>query len=325
MDSKILTDIDRIVSRINTHPEYSACARCEEDHALREEAEKHSLEIELINEGRRLTLRERSSFLSRLNGAYDLLSECGKGLYTISRLGPIIEPSHNLSGGFRNEFVSFGGFQAPAPEKIPYLIRNVLDDLDNSTSHPVVRAANSHLSLVEIHPFMDGNGRSARVLQNFCLQERSYPPAVIPTILLRDYIDIMHRALDDRYALKSFSHAPSIAEQDFYDFIGHMVFESAMALESELLKRRMYFVHLTKIKNPGAVRVLENSFRDFGRHNNHDGVCVSTNGGRKRRSRVMSLVGNISKGEVEKIVASVSRGGSFKYDLGIGPYRSCSE
>ncbi len=46
--------------------------------------------------------------------------------------------------------------------------------------HPVVYAAQAHLRLVTIHPFQDGNGRTARLLMNLLLIQSSYPIAVIP-------------------------------------------------------------------------------------------------------------------------------------------------
>ena len=43
----LLSGIDAIVSRVNTHPEYSGCLMREKSHSLREEATRHSLDLEL--------------------------------------------------------------------------------------------------------------------------------------------------------------------------------------------------------------------------------------------------------------------------------------
>lgn len=45
--------------------------------------------------------------------------------------------------------------------------------------HPVVRAAHAHFWLVDIHPFVDGNGRVARLLMNLLLLQAGYPIAVL--------------------------------------------------------------------------------------------------------------------------------------------------
>lgn len=45
--------------------------------------------------------------------------------------------------------------------------------------HPVELAAEAHYQLVTIHPFVDGNGRTARLLMNLILLQNGYPPALI--------------------------------------------------------------------------------------------------------------------------------------------------
>ncbi len=42
--------------------------------------------------------------------------------------------------------------------------------------HPVAFAGEAHYRLVTIHPFVDGNGRTARLLMNLLLLMRGYPP-----------------------------------------------------------------------------------------------------------------------------------------------------
>lgn len=48
-----------------------------------------------------------------------------------------------------------------------------------SRLHPVLLAAQFHHQFVYIHPFVDGNGRTARLLMNLILVSNGYPPAVI--------------------------------------------------------------------------------------------------------------------------------------------------
>jgi Fic family protein len=47
------------------------------------------------------------------------------------------------------------------------------------TLHPVERAAKVHADFVGIHPFVDGNGRTSRLLMNLELMKAGYPPSVI--------------------------------------------------------------------------------------------------------------------------------------------------
>ncbi|RQS72590.1 Fic family protein [Burkholderia sp. Bp8963] len=45
--------------------------------------------------------------------------------------------------------------------------------------HPIARAAELHARFLKIHPFVDGNGRTARLLLDLDLMKDGYPPAVI--------------------------------------------------------------------------------------------------------------------------------------------------
>ncbi len=45
--------------------------------------------------------------------------------------------------------------------------------------HPVKRAAKVHVDFVGIHPFIDANGRTSRLLMNLELLKAGYPPCII--------------------------------------------------------------------------------------------------------------------------------------------------
>jgi fido (protein-threonine AMPylation protein) len=82
-------------------------------------------------------------------------------------------------GGFRK-----GGVRIRAvPVSEPSAINADLQDWSRSTrdarDHPIARAAAHHAWFERIHPFIDGNGRVGRLVLNFMLIQRGYPPAVI--------------------------------------------------------------------------------------------------------------------------------------------------
>lgn len=83
----------------------------------------------------------------------------------------------------------------PNPRKVPDLMEGFCRWLVNDTMdlHPVELAAEAHYRLVTIHPFVDGNGRTARLLMNLLLLMAGYPPAIIPPEQRLDYL----RALED--------------------------------------------------------------------------------------------------------------------------------
>ena len=67
----------------------------------------------------------------------------------------------------------------------PYLIDKLMEDFFEFYSyqegriHPVILAAEMHERLVSIHPFVDGNGRTARLLMNLILARNGYTRANI--------------------------------------------------------------------------------------------------------------------------------------------------
>lgn len=62
--------------------------------------------------------------------------------------------------------------------------------------NPVVRAAQLHTRLVKIHPFVDGNGRTARLLLNLELMKEGYPPAIVRKEDRLAYYDALDEACE---------------------------------------------------------------------------------------------------------------------------------
>lgn len=66
-------------------------------------------------------------------------------------------------------------------------IRLLLDGLKESSAHPLLKAAGFHAMFENIHPFMDGNGRTGRQLLNYMLIEHGYEPIAIKHDAGRSY------------------------------------------------------------------------------------------------------------------------------------------
>ncbi len=60
-------------------------------------------------------------------------------------------------------------YEAPPGDEVDGLINELLAQLNDTDSPPMIAAAMAHLNLTLIHPFSDGNGRMARCLQTFVL------------------------------------------------------------------------------------------------------------------------------------------------------------
>lgn len=104
-------------------------------------------------------------------------------------------PTRDAPGAWRAGGVRIRAVQVPLPAMIPA----ELDAWSKSTSelagrHPIVHAANHHAWLERIHPFVDGNGRTGRLVLNFMLLQHGYPPAVILATQRKRYLNALEKA-----------------------------------------------------------------------------------------------------------------------------------
>lgn len=67
-------------------------------------------------------------------------------------------------------------------------LESLIDVLCNSGVHPLLKAAVFHTMFENIHPFMDGNGRTGRQLLNFILLGHGYRPVAIKYDAGRAYV-----------------------------------------------------------------------------------------------------------------------------------------
>jgi Fic family protein len=100
------------------------------------------------------------------------------------------------AGRYRSVPVRIAGSTAvmPNPVKVPQLMEDFITWLHQARSHPVTAASEAHYKLVSIHPFTDGNGRTARLLMNLLLLQSGYPPAIIQREERKKYIDSIEKA-----------------------------------------------------------------------------------------------------------------------------------
>jgi Fic family protein len=59
---------------------------------------------------------------------------------------------------------------------VPELMENLIKEFENKKLHPIECASPFHLKFEGIHPFVDGNGRTGRLILNLFLMQNCYPP-----------------------------------------------------------------------------------------------------------------------------------------------------
>lgn len=89
----------------------------------------------------------------------------------------------SYAGVYRDQqvFISDPAHTPPPPVKVQEQMDNLIEWYENEAQelHPIVRGSMLHVVFVGIHPFIDGNGRTARLLLNLELMKSGYPPIII--------------------------------------------------------------------------------------------------------------------------------------------------
>lgn len=125
-------------------------------------------------------------------------------LYRLAKRGEITEADilglHKLfyyridsehAGKYRTRPVIITGtdFVPPPPQAVPHAMEEFVERMPQLRKlHPVIFAARLHAQLANIHPFVDGNGRTARLLMNLSLVQNGFPITIIPPVVRGDYI-----------------------------------------------------------------------------------------------------------------------------------------
>lgn len=105
-----------------------------------------------------------------------------------------IDPKY--AGRYRDIQVRITGSSLvpPDPLHVPDAMQQFARQrLSKTKAHPVEQAALAHLDLVGIHPFVDGNGRTARLLMNLILLKQGYFPAIILKNDRKKYYDTLEK------------------------------------------------------------------------------------------------------------------------------------
>lgn len=101
------------------------------------------------------------------------------------------------AGRYRKENVTIKGAIHIPPDylKIPELMEKLILTYNTwSGYHSIVRASLLHGELVKIHPFIDGNGRTSRLLMNLDLMNSGYNPVIIKKESRLKYYEALDKA-----------------------------------------------------------------------------------------------------------------------------------
>lgn len=122
-----------------------------------------------------------------------------------------------VAGQYRNikAYISGTDVVLPDPKNVPSLSKEFIKNVQDRSKalHPIELAAIVHDEFVTIHPFTDGNGRTARLLMNLILVQNGYSVAIIPPVYRLEYLQLSRKGNDG-------DHTP------FTNFLSSMLYES---------------------------------------------------------------------------------------------------
>lgn len=144
--------------------------------------------------------REAILFVEELISNKEPLSE-----WNIKNIHALIlkEIDNNNAGRYRTENVVISGAKHIPPKyyHVGDLMQKLIAEYQNEWKvyHPVLRATLLHGEFVKLHPFIDGNGRTSRLLLNFELMKNGYTPIIIKKedrVKYYDVLDLAHTTMN---------------------------------------------------------------------------------------------------------------------------------
>lgn len=122
-----------------------------------------------------------------------LIKDCYYHLFKPSADAEIVDPWTLIDYRNMPVFIRGTSFVPPAYEKLPELMKS-LEVITNKIMNPIVKAILAHYLFVTIHPYGDGNGRTARLLMNYLMLAAGYPWVTIRADQRTEYFKALNTA-----------------------------------------------------------------------------------------------------------------------------------
>jgi Fic family protein len=160
--------------------------------------------VVVLEEGVTIGGKPVRDHLDAINGqkAFSLMLDLAQkrakiDLETVLALHRAVVGQESFAGRLREQPVYIRGSLHVPPNyaKVPKLIDEMIDRAAGAANeHPVVTASRLHFDLLTVHPFVDGNGRTARLLQNLYMIREGFVPILIGPQEKSRYFDVLQRA-----------------------------------------------------------------------------------------------------------------------------------
>jgi len=179
-------------------------------------------------------------------------------------------------GSYRNRYVVVANritgdviFRPPPNDMVPYLVRDLLlwiNSKETQELDPVIGSGIAHYELVRIHPFIDGNGRTARVLAALLLFLRGFDTKQF--FCLDDYYD------SDRPAYYRALQTVNPETQDITEWLNYFV--EGVMVSMNAVKERVINLSIERLKvySKGQIALSERQMKIVEHLNRYQFITV---------------------------------------------------
>ena len=183
------------------------------------------------------------------------------------------------AGNYRQAqvFIRGASVEPPRASDVPIRMMKLTQWLGGiQGEHPVKVASDFHFRFVEIHPFMDGNGRTARLLSNLILLGHGYPMMIIKTNERKVYMDAIEKGTITHDLTDFYLCISKAVERSLNSFIalakGKSVTEFYIDQEQKGEKKSLFIGKIAKLANVSiptirhymAIRLIEPDLKSKG-------------------------------------------------------------
>ena len=240
--TELLQDIDTLLSEIQAHRPLSQAELWELRKSLWVAFTHHSTAIEgntltlgetklVLEDGLTIwgkTLREIHEVSNHhvlLEMLYDFLQHTQDidEVYICRIHKEVMKHLDDTGGEYRKLQIalSWDELLPPKASEVPEKMKDFLDwyNKQKDTLHPVLLAWEFHYRFVKIHPFLDGNGRTIRLIFNMILMKQGYPMIILPKIRRAEYISTLHSSSSLQDFLQFFADIVVVNLQDYLRMI----------------------------------------------------------------------------------------------------------
>ena len=141
-----------------------------------------------------LNHKKAFDFILKYKG--DITKEFILELHRLVIMNTLREDLTSQIGKYRTVQVYIGNSIPPKPQEVQEKMTTLLKwySKNKNKLHPLVVSSYFHTEFERIHPFIDGNGRTGRLLMNFILYKNKYPMINIPNAKRFSYYKVLQEA-----------------------------------------------------------------------------------------------------------------------------------